>query len=56
VVRQGDVVVALTDMTQDRAVVGRPARIPSLGGRGAVISLDAVKLVPRNINGIFLYA
>lgn len=55
-VRQDDVVVALTDMTQDRAVVGRPARIPSLGGRCAVISLDAVKLVPHNINATFLYA
>lgn len=56
VVRQNDVVVALTDMTQDRAVVGRPARIPNLGERGAVISLDAVKLVPHNINSTFLYA
>jgi restriction endonuclease S subunit len=56
VVRQNDVVVALTDMTQDRAVVGRPARIPNLGKRGAVISLDAVKLVPHNINNTFLYA
>jgi type I restriction enzyme, S subunit len=56
VVRQNDVVVALTDMTQDRAVVGRAARIPNLGERGAVISLDAVKLVPNNINSTFLYA
>lgn len=56
VVRQNDVVVALTDMTQDRAVVGRAARIPNLGEKGAVISLDAVKLVPHNINNTFLYA
>lgn len=56
VVRQNDVVVAVTDMTQDRAVVGRPARIPNFGERGAVISLDAVKLVPHNINKTFLYA
>jgi type I restriction enzyme S subunit len=56
VVRQNDVVVALTDMTQDRAVVGRAARIPYLGERGAVISLDAVKLVAHNINNTFLYA
>ena len=46
VVRQGDVVIAITDMTQDRAVVGRAARMPYLDGRGAVISLDAVKVVP----------
>lgn len=56
VVCQNDVVVAVTDMTQDRAVVGRAARIPNLGERGAVISLDAVKLVPRNVNNTFLYA
>jgi type I restriction enzyme S subunit len=56
VVRQNDVVVAITDMTQDRAVVGRAARIPNLGERGAVISLDAVKLVPHNIDNTFLYA
>ncbi len=56
VVHQNDVVVALTDMTQDRAVIGRPARIPNLGQRGAVISLDAVKLVPQSINRTFLYS
>lgn len=56
VAHQNDVVVAITDMTQDRAVVGRAARIPDLGKRGAVISLDAVKLVPHNINKAFLYA
>jgi len=55
-VHQGDVVVAVTDMTQDRAVVGRAARMPNFGERGAVISLDAVKLVPHSTNNIFLYA
>jgi type I restriction enzyme, S subunit len=56
VVNQNDVVIALTDMTQDRAIVGRPARMPDFGERGAVISLDAVKLIPHNINNTFLYA
>lgn len=56
VVHRSDVVVALTDMTQDRAVVGRAARMPDFGERGAVISLDAVKLVPTNTNNAFLYA
>ncbi|MBK8767914.1 MAG: restriction endonuclease subunit S [Burkholderiaceae bacterium] len=56
VVRQNDVVMAVTDMTQDRAVVGRVARMPNLGKKGAVISLDTVKLVPKNINKTFLYA
>lgn len=56
VVRRGDVVVALTDMTQDRAIVGRPARIPDLGPRGAVLSLDAARLVPHAVDSTFLYA
>ena len=56
VVRQNDVVMALTDMTQDRVVVGRAARMPDFGERGAVISLDTVKLVPKNIDNTFLYA
>ena len=56
VVHQNDVVMAVTDMTQDRAVIGRVARMPDLGERGAVISLDTVKLVPKSINKTFLYA
>ncbi|SFD85857.1 restriction endonuclease subunit S [Nitrosomonas sp. Nm166] len=56
VVYQNDVVMAVTDMTQDRAVIGRVARMPDLGEKGAVISLDTVKLVPKNIHKTFLYA
>jgi type I restriction enzyme S subunit len=51
-----DVVMAVTDMTQDRAVVGRAARIPDGLGGPAVISLDVVKLVPHDISRIFLYS
>lgn len=56
VVHQNDVVMAVTDMTQDRAVIGRVARMPDLGEKGAVISLDTVKLVPKNIHKTLLYA
>lgn len=56
VVHQNDVVMAVTDMTQDRAIVGQVARMPDLGERGAVISLDTVKLVPKAIHKTFLYA
>ena len=55
IVRQGDIVMAVTDMTQDRLVVGQAARIPDLGERGAVISLDVMKLVPKTVDGTFLY-
>ena len=53
---QNGVVMAVTDMTQDRAVIGQVARIPALGEKGAVISLDTVKLIPKNIHKTFLYA
>lgn len=55
VVKQGDIVMAVTDMTQDRAVVGQAARIQNVGERGAVISLDVMKLVPTEANSTFLY-
>lgn len=55
VVKQDDIVMAVTDMTQDRVVVGRAARVPDLGERGAVISLDVIKLEPKNIDPTHLY-
>jgi type I restriction enzyme, S subunit len=55
VVHRGDIVMAVTDMTQDRVVVGQAARIPYLGERGAVISLDVVKLVPTRAQTLYLY-
>ncbi|MEM5552578.1 restriction endonuclease subunit S [Pseudoalteromonas neustonica] len=56
VVHEGDVVMAVTDMTQNREVVGRVARIPDLGDKGAVISLDVIKLVPKTISSTYLYS
>ena len=55
VVSQGDLVMAVTDMTQDRVVVGQAALVPDLGQRGAVISLDVIKLVPTAANPFFVY-
>lgn len=54
-VKQGDIVMAVTDMTQDRVVVGQAALVPDLGERGAVISLDVIKLEPVNIDPTYLY-
>jgi len=56
VVHLNDVVMAVTDMTQDRVVVGRVARIPNLGSKGAVISLDVIKLIPKKMTPTFLYS
>jgi len=56
IVFEGDVVMAVTDMTQNREVVGRVARVPDIGIKGAVISLDVIKLVPKSISSTFLYS
>jgi type I restriction enzyme S subunit len=48
--------MAVTDMTQNREVVGRAARIPEIGERGAVISLDVIKLTPKTVSASFLYS
>jgi len=51
----GSLVIAVTDMTQDRAVIGRIARIP-FGMPESIISCDVVKIEPLNISDLFLYA
>jgi type I restriction enzyme, S subunit len=56
VVRNGDIVMAVTDMTQERMIVARVARIPSLDGGFGVISMDLVKIEPKeNTNKSWLY-
>ena len=55
VVTGGSLVIAVTDMTQDRAVIGRIARIP-FGMPESIISCDVVKIEPLNISDSFLYA
>lgn len=46
-VERGDLVMAVTDMTQERMIVARVARVPSLEGGHGVISMDVVKLEPK---------
>ena len=53
---RGDIVLAVTDMTQERRIIGRAARIPLLDEPEAVISMDLVKARPREgIDRSFLY-
>jgi type I restriction enzyme, S subunit len=47
-VTPGDIVVAVTDMTQERRIVARAARVPPLDQEHGVISMDLVKLVPED--------
>jgi type I restriction enzyme S subunit len=56
IVRRGDMVMAVTDMTQERRIVGRTARVPLLDEPEAVISMDLVKVLPADgVDRAFLY-
>jgi type I restriction enzyme S subunit len=51
----GDIVMAVTDMTQERNVVARAARVPSLPEGWGVISLDLARVVPQGTDREYLY-
>lgn len=56
IVRRGDIVMAVTDMTQQRLIVGRVGRVPWLDEPDAVISMDLVKVEPApRIDREFIY-
>ena len=43
-----DIIMAVTDMTQERRLVARPARIPHNWFKKYIMSLDLVKLIPNS--------
>lgn len=53
--KQGDVVVAVTDMTNDRAVIARPARVPHIPSQKVTFSADLVKMISEEIPPSFIY-
>lgn len=55
IVKLGDIVMAVTDMTQDRAIVGQVAKIPQLKDGSGVISLDCIKIIPIKYSSTFTY-
>lgn len=52
---QGDIVVAVTDMTTDRAVIARPARIPHIKNQKITFSADVVKISSHKVPPTFTY-
>jgi type I restriction enzyme S subunit len=50
----GDIVMAVTDMTQERRIVARAARVPDLDEDFGVLSMDLVKIVPKDLRGEYL--
>lgn len=51
----GDLVMGVTDMTQERRLVGHVAIIPDIG-ETMTFSMDLIKLIPLSILKSFLYA
>ena len=51
----GDLIMAVTDMTQERRLVGHAAIVPDLG-EPMTLSMDLIKLVPLNIHKSYLYS
>lgn len=53
----GDLVLAVTDLTQGREILARTTLVPRLGEKRGVISLDVVRLVPADESErLWLYA
>lgn len=51
-----DIIMAVTDMTQERRLVARPARIPHNWYKKYIMSMDLVKLVPNlDMNKTYFY-
>ena len=50
----GDVVMGVTDMTQERRLVGHVALIPSINEK-MTFSMDLIKLIPYSISKNYLY-
>ena len=51
----GDLVMGVTDMTQERRLVGQVAMVPDLG-ETMTFSMDLIKLVPLSVTKSFLYS
>jgi type I restriction enzyme, S subunit len=56
-VRSGEMVMAITDMTQERRIVARVGRVSLLDADFGIVSMDLVRIASRgNLPEIFLYA
>lgn len=51
----GDIVMGVTDMTQERRLVGHVARVPDLGEK-MIFSMDLIKIIPKLTDNLFLYS
>ena len=54
--RFGDIIMAVTDMTQEREIVGRVAIVPDMGYEKFIISMDLVRIEPLTLPKLYLYS
>lgn len=56
IVRKGDILIAITDMTQERRLVAHAALVPSLSDDFGVFSMDLIRIAAKSrIPPVFLY-
>ncbi len=53
--QRGDLIMGVTDMTQERRLVGHVALIPDFN-QSATFSMDLIKILPYKIPKVFLYS
>ena len=51
----GDVVMGVTDMTQERRLVGHVALVPDMGEK-MTFSMDLIKIIPKLTDKLFIYS
>ena len=51
----GDVVMGVTDMTQERRLVGHVALVPDMG-EAMTFSMDLIKIIPKLTDKLFIYS
>lgn len=57
VAKKGDIVMAVTDMTQERRIVARAALVPTLDNEFGIFSMDLVRIEPKPmLPKAFLYS
>lgn len=57
VAKKGDIVMAVTDMTQERRIVARAALVPTLDNEFGIFSMDLVRIEPKpGLPKAFLYS
>lgn len=57
IARKGDIMMAVTDMTQERRIVARAALVPTLDNEFGIFSMDLVRIEPKpGLPKAFLYS